>query len=124
MLTSSQYITAVVAGISYTVQCAVTVSVPVSQLTIMWTDSSGNQRATIIGFNTTSANLDLSFDSLGLSDAGVYTCTATAEDSSGTALNKSEQHTIVLEGVPYFPNRTYILWLAVYILLIIIMYNK
>lgn len=94
-----------IAGSSYAVRCTITVDVPVPRLRIVWADSNGTKLTSTGDFNTTvngtEASLELLFDQLMLSNAGLYTCMAIAEDNDGGSLSTSEQHVIVVQGTMF-----------------------
>ena len=76
--------------------------VPVPRLRVAWGGTNGTELASTGEFNSTAngteASLELLFDQLMLSNAGLYTCNAIAEDNDRESLSTSQQHTLVVQG--------------------------
>lgn len=92
-----------VASSSLNISCRLTLDEVVSNITLVWMTSSGiemdrtDELTPAIGGSV--AILDLSFNSLMLSDAGLYNCTAAVVGFNGETLNVTQQYTLTVAGI-------------------------
>lgn len=102
LVTLSDVASTLVTGSSYSVGCSVRVTVPVAHLRVTWRHANGTEllgtTLSTAAVNGTSAELMLELNGLLLSDAGVYTCAAIAEDDDGTSLTGNQTHTMSIQG--------------------------